>query len=458
MGALRSRSKNLAAIFRLYLRPPEAGLNRFVIICRLILLRKRLYRMGVPLKKTGILFVLIATAGWVSCGGGGSSKAQRVQTFLAKRVFLTNSSTTNGAGVVSILDATKDLFGNNLLTVSPGTNVIATTIPGKVSVTASKTTAQVAVIDNNLELVRGFVSLPSETESMVVTPDGRFAFAAVHNTNSIELIDMAGVKLCTTPPTNCTGPVTVSAPTKIVLNGDGTKLLAFSDDPSHADSVFVIDVATATSAAGPATVTEVTGFNRPVNAVFAGDNSTAYIMNCGLECGGTTAGVRTLNAKATLPAPISALVPVPGGATVGALDGGTLYVAGTTGFGATDGGNLSKLNASTLVVSPTAATIAPGIHDTMTVQAGKVFVGSRSCGNPGNQGCLAIWDGNSQNATIAGAAADGDVTGMQAISNRSVVYVIVGGELQIYDANTSALQSQQLDIVGHAEQVVQVDP
>jgi hypothetical protein len=50
------------------------------------------------------------------------------------------------------------------------------------------------------------------------------------------------------------------------------------------------------------------------------------------------------------------------------------------------------------------------------------------------------------------------VTGMQAISNRSVVYVIVGGELRIYDANTSAPQSQQLDIIGHAEQVVQVDP
>ena len=40
----------------------------------------------------------------------------------------------------------------------------------------------------------------------------------------------------------------------------------------------------------------------------------------------------------------------------------------------------------------------------------------------------------------------------------SVVYVIIGGELQIYDANTSALQTQQLDIVGHAEQVVLVDP
>src|SRR5437588_6600315 len=147
--------------------------------------------MGVPLRKAGIFFVLIAAAGWVSCGGGGSSKAQRHQSFLAKRAFLTNSSTTNGAGIVSILDVIEDKFGNNLMTVSPGTNVIATTIPGKVSVTASRTTAQAAVIDNTLEAVRGFVSLPSVTNSMVVTPDGKFAFAAVRNTNSIEIINMS---------------------------------------------------------------------------------------------------------------------------------------------------------------------------------------------------------------------------------------------------------------------------
>ncbi len=103
--------------------------------------------MGVFLKKTGILLVLLATAGWVSCGGGGgSSKPQLNLTFLAKRVFITNSSTTNGAGVVSIIDALKDLFGNHAITVAPGTNVIATTVPGKVSEVASKTTNQVAII------------------------------------------------------------------------------------------------------------------------------------------------------------------------------------------------------------------------------------------------------------------------------------------------------------------------
>jgi hypothetical protein len=420
--------------------------------------------MGAPLKKTGILFVLIAAAGWVSCGGGGSSTPQRRQTFLAKRVFLTNSSTSNGAGVVSILDANKDLFGNNVLTVSPGTNVIATTIPGKVSVTASKTTAQVAVIDNTLEAVRGFVSLPAETESMAVTPDGKFAFAAVHNTNSVEVIDLSAGTLCTTLTTNCKGPITVDAPTRIVLSGDGKTLLAFSDSVASANSVIVINATAAVSSTGitlPADNQSVAGFDHAVNAVFASDNTTAYVMNCGLECGGTTAGVTILNTTTKTPG-ITTPSAVP--ATVGLLDGGSLFVAGTSNPGVANGGKVTKLNATTLVPGPS-ATLAPGFHDTMTAQAGKIFIGSRDCSltqppppTPPitNQGCLAIWDGASSTSVIPGF--EGEVTGMQAISGRSVVYVIVGGELRIYDANTSALQSQQLDIIGHAEQVVQVDP
>jgi hypothetical protein len=415
------------------------------------------------LKKTGILFVLIAAAGWVSCGGGGnSSKQQRNLTFLAKRAFITDSSTTNGAGVVSIIDANKDLFGNHAITVSPGTNVIATTIPGKVSVVSSKTTNQVAIIDNTLEGVRNSVSLPAETESMAVTPDGKFAFASVHNTNSIEILDLSNNLLCTTTTTTCHGPITISAPTKIVLSGDGKKLLAFSSDTNTGNSsanvgtVAIIDVATATStsASAPGTPNFVGGFDHPVSAVFNSDNVNAFVMNCGSECGGGTPGVQVLNTagSGSLGAATSTVA-----ATVGALDGGNLYVAGTAVQGALNGGKITKLNASTLAPVGIVADIAPGFHDTIAVQSGKVFVGSRACtlATPPNQSCLAIFDGTNP-AVITGIS--GDVTGMQAITGRSVVYVIIGHELQIYDANTSALQSQQLDLVGQAEQVVLVDP
>jgi hypothetical protein len=51
-----------------------------------------------------------------------------------------------------------------------------------------------------------------------------------------------------------------------------------------------------------------------------------------------------------------------------------------------------------------------------------------------------------------------NVTGIQPISNRNVVYVCEGGELDIYDTTTDKLTPTQIDIVGNAVDVVQIDP
>ncbi|HZD94196.1 MAG TPA: hypothetical protein VE133_08080, partial [Candidatus Sulfotelmatobacter sp.] len=53
-----------------------------------------------------------------------------------------------------------------------------------------------------------------------------------------------------------------------------------------------------------------------------------------------------------------------------------------------------------------------------------------------------------------------NVTGLQPISNRNVIYVVQGGELDIFDTTTSAAATgiTQLDIVGTAFDVVQIDP
>jgi hypothetical protein len=53
--------------------------------------------------------------------------------------------------------------------------------------------------------------------------------------------------------------------------------------------------------------------------------------------------------------------------------------------------------------------------------------------------------------------ATGDVTGIQPIATRSVVYVVQDGELQIYDTSTDKLQSTQVDIRGQAQDVKLVD-
>ena len=49
---------------------------------------------------------------------------------------------------------------------------------------------------------------------------------------------------------------------------------------------------------------------------------------------------------------------------------------------------------------------------------------------------------------------------MQPISGRSVIYVVQGAEIDIFDTNTDALASgiTQIDVVGKAFDAVQIDP
>jgi hypothetical protein len=52
---------------------------------------------------------------------------------------------------------------------------------------------------------------------------------------------------------------------------------------------------------------------------------------------------------------------------------------------------------------------------------------------------------------------NGDVTGIEPIPNRTVVYLAQGGELQIYDTTTDKLQTTQIDISGEVIDVKTVD-
>ena len=62
------------------------------------------------------------------------------------------------------------------------------------------------------------------------------------------------------------------------------------------------------------------------------------------------------------------------------------------------------------------------------------------------RGCLSIY--NSSSAAVGSAApggvvippANGDATGIQPISQRTVVYVVQGGSLSVYDATIDALE------------------
>jgi hypothetical protein len=71
------------------------------------------------------------------------------------------------------------------------------------------------------------------------------------------------------------------------------------------------------------------------------------------------------------------------------------------------------------------------------------------------RGCLSIY--STQTGAVVIPPANGDVTGIEPIPNRTVVYLAQGGELQIYDTTTDKLQTTQIDISGEVIDVKTVD-
>jgi hypothetical protein len=213
-------------------------------------------------------------------------------------------------------------------------------------------------------------------------------------------------------------------------------------------------------------------------------------MNCGPECGGPSTGsmanpcpgtpaaasctsVAVLDMTQSPPAIASTTNVLAG--TIGELQGSTLYVSGTPAIPSCDPtaslcGALTVLDFSSgaAMVDCAAASLSncqmqaipDGYHNRIQMGAnGQLFVGSHACtnvtGSSGMRGCLAIYD--TVHSKVAVPPQNGDVTGIEPIPNRSVVYVCQGGGLQIYDTTTDLLQTTQVTIVGQAIDVKVVD-
>jgi hypothetical protein len=202
--------------------------------------------------------------------------------------------------------------------------------------------------------------------------------------------------------------------------------------------------------ASSVTAVEIPGFARPVNAFFSSDSNTAYVISCGVECG-STAGASV--AQLDIPSKtIKATVPV-GGASVGLLNGGTLYVAGNPG----PAGTYDAITVSSMTrVTTNSVAIGDGYHSTMALSTNnKLYIGASTCMNL-TTGCLSVVD-VSNNTADAPLPPRGNVTGMLAIAGRNTVYVIEGGFLVIYDTTTDTPGKTQVIFTGALYGVVQVD-
>ena len=454
----------------------------------------RLKRLGV-----GLLTVLLTSMVLVSCGGyGGTTQTASTAQLKFRALVSQDISTVLGAGLI-VIDAKDDLranqapIGSSTSGFQPTTMVVSN--DRKITLSLSNTFNSVQVVDNvkQTQSAAGVISLPGTTESMLISPDNATGYAAVPTAPVPGGGSSGGVALLNLAAGGTPAILPVPGAQFLAQSGDGSKLLVFSNSPDTGNQSANVHTVTIVSpfnilpgqhnstcnapppSTDPIVCQYVTGFDHPIAGFFSSDNTQAWILNCGPECGGAQASVQILDLVNLTAGPPT---PIPGGATVALIKGQTLYVAGNPAIGSNDctGGptttastcgrltivDLTSLPQATPI--PPTAVIPDGYHTQLDISGnGQLFVGSRGCTdivpvNTGDEqrGCLAIY--NTTNGNLVLPPDNGDVTGLQPITNRNVVYVVEGGELRIYDTTTNQLSTvRSIDIFGHAVDVKLID-
>jgi hypothetical protein len=444
------------------------------------------------LKKRVLASVVVcATLILISCGssavkpGGASGLPYRV---LASQSV--SAATTIGSLV--IVNAYNDTIPR-ISPISAGSTpgLLVTSPTLNLAMTFDTTTNSVFTVDTTKEQVIGRVVLPGLTQSMVIPTAAQIGYAAVPSAQvngytfvgAVDEMNLAGAIVTT---------IAVPNAQTVIGTSNGAQLLVFSND---SDAVTIlnpgaavppVDLSCLPGSLNTAVCMSIPGFSRPVTAIISG--STAYVLNCGFQCGGTQQASVAVFDLTNLT--ITNTIPV-NGATMAYLSGTTLYVAG---LGTSTGPLCSSLTSS--VNPPTAATycgmldivdlttmtdpyynspgteiaIPDGYHDQMDLSVnGQLFVGSKDCenvgavGNPSGEvrGCLAIY--NTTNNSLVIPPDNGNVDGLQSFTRREVEYVAEGGNLRVYDTTidqlliTDYILEGTIDIVGYVGGIKAID-
>lgn len=238
--------------------------------------------------------------------------------------------------------------------------------------------------------------------------------------------------------------------------------------------------------------------DRPVAAYFSLDGTTAYVLDCGAECGGTTSGLTIMqqgNIQVTvcpnscptnqpITSPVTGHVAVPGGATAVLSDGTNLYLSGQqlqpdglfTGF-------LSIMNLASNTVTGQYS-ISDGYHTKMLFgDDNTLWIGSQSCATGERQklglnyNCLTRFDLGAHtasvvpnvnpkdpNSTVPYPNANqnqyyyGDLTGLCWVQTLHKMYTAYGGQVHAFNtADGSEIDNSQITIQGTALDVAYLD-
>ena len=322
------------------------------------------------------------------------------------------------------------------------------------------------------------VSLPGASSSVYISRDQKYVFAASQTAHTLSIQDRV---LGTSYGLNLPNVYRVST------NPSGSAALAFVQDSNLVYSVYKLQA----NQHAPANAEDcepqnlpvycllpVPGnFDRPTKAVFSADGTTAFVLNCGPECGGAQASVSFLPVAGIIiqsgapippgaPTTVTATVPIPGGDTIAIQNANLLYLAGQQlqpdGYFS---GNLSILDTNAKQVTGTYP-ISDGTHLKMLfADNNTLWIGSQLCtqgeryhqGATTNLGCLTMFNTSSNSVTMIDSY-KGDATGIAAVLGLNKVYTAEGGQVYIYNTATgNAMDNSQVTVVGTAYDVAYMD-
>jgi hypothetical protein len=377
------------------------------------------------------------------------ARSTTTYTYIENRAFITNYIT----GVIDIVDTDTDELSTNVIALASGPTFMKSTPDQLTTLVYNSGSASGAAVYNPAEKLGSTSTFSGTTDTMIPGPSNQTYYIALRDyvnssgpTGAVQLVNFAIPEV--------TATISVAQARWLALSHDGTRLLVMAD---NSDDIYVINPLSSVPYAIKLSVPSGT-FSRPVDAFFSADDTKAWVLSCGPECGGTTAGLQEVTlATATVDKSISLAA---GRAAV--RSGDTLYVTGAPS-GSTANGVVQSVDMDAMTAG-TAVAIGPGTHTYIKYLGGQVLVGGVNCG--ANSGCLSIWNPANATATVT-ASALGNVTGFDYVTSRKVYYVAEGGNLNIYDLNGKAVtplssgmlpnsKFQALDIVGRAWDVLMV--
>jgi hypothetical protein len=336
---------------------------------------------------------------------------------------------------------------------------------------AASQSAHVLTVVDNTAATSYALSLPG-VYRVSVNPGGSMALAFVENSNYAYY------------------PIKLSAAQTINYSGGPSTwpLGAVDCEPMNAPGWCLFQALDPTST--PTNIKPLV-FDRPVKAVFSPDGGTAYVLNCGPECGGVKASVSVLpvapmiflinQGSGSLPTNATlagATIPIPGGASNALVDSTTMYVVGQKPLqvpvnGQTQtlfGGNLTIVNLSNNTAG-SAISISDGEpgapsrileadNNTLWIAMTKCNFGVRAnnpAAYPSGYGCLTMFNTSTDSVTLLEPYL-GDATGIAAVTGLNKIYTAEGGQVYIYSTTDgTAFDNQYVTVTGVAYDVAYMD-